>query len=236
MLPRWAAQKLSFWAQTLAVLTTPCSVLVRWVISTTPVAVPFWVMRIQVDYSVAKVRHCMVGLASATCKMTPIGSSIDATILTMQHSVLDWSTGSPTVLRAAPVAAAALPVVIEQAVEPEPKEPAPALPLQIPFVYFEFDKSDLSIEAKSELDEFAGQIVDSNLQLMVEGHTDWIAPEAYNMSLSVRRAEAVANYLEGQGIAGERLTIMGYGETRPVSDNNTADGRALNRRAEILVR
>jgi len=139
-------------------------------------------------------------------------------------------------VEARPVAAAALPVVTEQAVEPEPKEPAPALPLQIPFVYFEFDKSDLSIEAKRELDEFASQIVDANLQLMVEGHTDWIAPEAYNMSLSVRRAEAVANYLEGQGVARERLTLMGYGETRPVSDNNTANGRALNRRAEIIVR
>jgi outer membrane protein OmpA-like peptidoglycan-associated protein len=56
------------------------------------------------------------------------------------------------------------------------------------------------------------------------------------MSLSLRRAEAVYNYLASKDIAPERMTMMGYGETRPISNNNTATGRALNRRAEIHIR
>ena len=72
--------------------------------------------------------------------------------------------------------------------------------------------------------------------LQVEGNTDWIADEAYNMSLSVRRAENVANYLVSKGVERDRVSTVGYGETRPASDNDTAEGRALNRRAEIVIK
>ncbi len=138
---------------------------------------------------------------------------------------------------ALPAIAAAAPVVTQKSVEPPepPEEPTPFKPLQVPFVYFEFDEAVLSPEATDKLDEFAGQVLDTDMQLEVAGHTDWLAPEAYNMSLSVRRAEAVANYLESRGIGRDRLTTMGYGETRPISSNDTEEGRTLNRRAEIIV-
>ncbi|MFK7862301.1 MAG: OmpA family protein [Granulosicoccus sp.] len=137
-------------------------------------------------------------------------------------------------------AVAAAPVVIQQATtsEPEtpPSEPMVFKPVQAPFIYFDIDSSTLTPESSEKLDVFAEQVMDDNLQLQVDGHTDWIAPEAYNMSLSVRRAEAVANYLESKGIPRERITTMGYGETRPISNNNTVEGRALNRRTEIQLR
>ena len=141
------------------------------------------------------------------------------------------SAGALPVVAAAPVVASALPEP-KQAVE----EPMDFKPLQIPFVYFEFDDAVLSPEATTKLDEFAGEVVDNELQLLIEGHTDWIAPEAYNMSLSVRRAEAVANYLESRGVSRDRLTTIGYGETRPISSNKSEESRALNRRSEIVVR
>lgn len=140
----------------------------------------------------------------------------------------------------APPALAAASVVPEQ----EKSTPAPVVPdepmmfkpVQAPYIYFMVDESTLTPEASEKLDTFAELVKDNDLQLQVEGHTDWIAPEAYNMSLSVRRAEAVANYLESRGVARERLTTMGYGETRPISSNDTEEGRALNRRSEIQMR
>ena len=136
----------------------------------------------------------------------------------------------------APVAVAKLPEVQEKPVmavqEPEQKV---FRPIQTPFIYFAFDKSDLSQQSTAQLDTLAEQLVDNDLQLRVEGHTDWIAPEAYNISLSVRRAEAVANYLVSRGIARNRISTVGYGETRPISNNNTVEGRTLNRRSEIQL-
>jgi len=141
--------------------------------------------------------------------------------------------------RAEPVVAAAIPAVVEQ-VESAPKAAAPSEPkmfkaLQAPYIYFGVDDSVLTAESEKKLDGFAEQLKDSNLDLMVEGHTDWIAREAYNMSLSVRRAESVANYLESKGISRERMTTVGYGEKRPISNNDTFEGRALNRRTEIQL-
>jgi OOP family OmpA-OmpF porin len=67
----------------------------------------------------------------------------------------------------------------------------------------------------------------------VGGHTDSVGTDAYNQGLSERRAMAVKDYLVGKGVDGSRLSSMGYGESSPVASNDTADGRALNRRVEL---
>lgn len=118
-------------------------------------------------------------------------------------------------------------------VAPEPPAVAPVVP---PLVYFEFDQSNINAEDAAKLDAFAVAMLENDLEIMIDGHTDWIAPEQYNMSLSIRRAEAVYNYLASKGLATERMTTMGYGETRPISSNDTANGRALNRRVELRIR
>lgn len=69
----------------------------------------------------------------------------------------------------------------------------------------------------------------------VEGHTDSIASEAYNQTLSERRAEAVADWLAAHGVDRQRLRTVGWGESRPVATNDTPSGRQQNRRVEVII-
>ena len=73
----------------------------------------------------------------------------------------------------------------------------------------------------------------SGLMVEVAGHTDSVGAESYNQSLSERRAKAVKSYLVERGIDADRLTVRGYGESEPVADNATKEGRAENRRVEL---
>lgn len=72
-------------------------------------------------------------------------------------------------------------------------------------------------------------------QLDVIGHTDSTGNDEYNMTLSQRRANSVASYLENRGIPGNRLSVIGMGEGQPIADNNSAAGRAQNRRVELYI-
>jgi OOP family OmpA-OmpF porin len=101
-------------------------------------------------------------------------------------------------------------------------------------VLFDFDKSVVKPEWYQLLDEVTDIMnANSGLRIILEGHTDSIGSESYNMGLSKRRAEAVKAYLEGKGISPDRLASVGYGEEKPVADNSTKEGRALNRRTEL---
>jgi outer membrane protein OmpA-like peptidoglycan-associated protein len=99
-------------------------------------------------------------------------------------------------------------------------------------VLFALNAADLSRESKGILDAVASFMKgDPSVKLTIEGHTDNIGGEKFNLDLSRRRAESVKNYLRQQGgIAGDRLTAKGLGMSRPVATNKTADGRAFNRR------
>lgn len=103
-------------------------------------------------------------------------------------------------------------------------------------VLFGFDKSSLSVEAKANLDKLVSVLnsyPDTDIQ--IQGHTDSQGSEAYNKKLSVRRAGAVSDFLRNNGIATNRISIKGYGETVPKYDNTTADGQSQNRRVEFLI-
>ncbi|SBS25319.1 putative lipoprotein YiaD precursor [Marinomonas aquimarina] len=71
--------------------------------------------------------------------------------------------------------------------------------------------------------------------LMITGHTDSTGSEAYNQTLSLKRADSVRTYLSGQRVAGNRLSTMGMGESSPICDNSTSQGRTCNRRVEINI-
>jgi OOP family OmpA-OmpF porin len=74
----------------------------------------------------------------------------------------------------------------------------------------------------------------TSFSFSVEGHTDSVGSETYNSSLSAQRAEAVKAYLIGQGVSPEKLKTVGHGESAPVADNESEDGRQRNRRVELI--
>jgi OOP family OmpA-OmpF porin len=108
-------------------------------------------------------------------------------------------------------------------------------------VHFAFDKYNLTGYAQASLD---GDVTTINklsgsypgLKVDVSGHTDWIGTDAYNQALSERRATAVKDYLVRKGVDAGRIRTYAYGESQPVAPNTTAEGRALNRRAEISTK
>jgi OOP family OmpA-OmpF porin len=103
-------------------------------------------------------------------------------------------------------------------------------------VLFEVDKSDLSPEAAQRIGKLVGVLKSVNIDgAGVEGHTDSTGSDAYNQTLSENRARTVMNYLISQGVPAARLRSQGFGETMPVADNTTAEGRAKNRRVEIKI-
>lgn len=126
----------------------------------------------------------------------------------------------------------------EEAPPPPPEAPPPpptSKKLVLRGVHFDFDKYNLRPEAKPILDE-AAKILNENPELSVEvqGYTDSIGTDAYNLALSDRRANTVKDYLVSQGVAASRLTVEGFGEADPVATNDTEEGRAQNRRVELV--
>jgi len=104
--------------------------------------------------------------------------------------------------------------------------------------HFAFESDVLADEAKPKLDALAERLKKENVgvYLEIEGHTDSSGPEQYNMQLGLRRAEAVRRYLNSEhGIPLHLMSVISYGESRPVADNGTREGRAANRRVEIRV-
>jgi outer membrane protein OmpA-like peptidoglycan-associated protein len=99
---------------------------------------------------------------------------------------------------------------------------------------FASNSAELTDADKASLDETAANL--TRLKFMagtVEGHSDNTGSDAYNQGLSERRAKAVADYLQGKGIAVGRLNAVGFGESQPVADNATREGRAQNRRVVL---
>jgi outer membrane protein OmpA-like peptidoglycan-associated protein len=101
-------------------------------------------------------------------------------------------------------------------------------------IFFETGKANLKKESNLELDRLYNYMAENpNLNLEVSGHTDDVGADEMNLRLSQRRAASVCNYLLKKGIAKERLSSNGFGETKPVVPNNSASNRAKNRRVEI---
>ena len=99
---------------------------------------------------------------------------------------------------------------------------------------FAFDQYELTPEAKMGLDEnLEGLSSQPDLSIVIQGYTDSIGTEDYNQKLSEQRAQAVYEYFISKGVSPERMQTVGYGESRPVADNSSDQGRALNRRTEI---
>jgi outer membrane protein OmpA-like peptidoglycan-associated protein len=104
-------------------------------------------------------------------------------------------------------------------------------------VLFDFDKTAVKPDGAKILDRLVEFMKENpNRGADLEGHTDSIGADQYNLGLSEKRATAVREYLVKKGVDSKRLTTRGLGETKPIADNKTKDGRAKNRRVEIKVR
>lgn len=103
-------------------------------------------------------------------------------------------------------------------------------------ILFDFDEATLRPASEAELTKLAvilNKYPDTNI--LLEGHTDAMGSDEYNLNLSRLRAQSVSAFLSSQAVTATRLTIMGYGESQPIATNDTEEGRQLNRRVEVAV-
>lgn len=108
--------------------------------------------------------------------------------------------------------------------------------LTIGELLFAFAKADLSSKADKNVDKLATFLKKyPNRNVLIEGHTDNIGSEEYNLDLSQRRAESVKEKLIRNGVGPDRITTVGYGEKYPAVSNDTDENRALNRRVEVII-
>jgi outer membrane protein OmpA-like peptidoglycan-associated protein len=119
--------------------------------------------------------------------------------------------------------------------------PPPAPPMKKKIVLrgvnFDFDKYNIRPDAVPILEQACKTLKEEpSISVSCDGYTDWIGSEAYNQKLSERRANAVREWLVKCGIPSSRLTARGFGKTNPVASNETAEGRAQNRRTELVVK
>lgn len=103
-------------------------------------------------------------------------------------------------------------------------------------ILFQFDKSDITAESQKNIAELA-RILNKykDTEVLVEGHTDAVGTDEYNLELSEKRAQSVKNSLVTSRVKASRIITMGYGESQPVTSNDTVEGRSQNRRVEIAI-
>jgi outer membrane protein OmpA-like peptidoglycan-associated protein len=103
-------------------------------------------------------------------------------------------------------------------------------------IFFDFDSDSLKPTSYPELDLLTDLLFDNPfLKISINGHTDSIGSELYNNTLSEERARAVRNYLIEKRIEPFRLSYKGFGASQPIKSNDTPEGRAINRRTEIII-
>ncbi|MCF8378119.1 MAG: OmpA family protein [Bacteroidales bacterium] len=135
-----------------------------------------------------------------------------------------------------------LEAVTEEAFMEESSDSIMAKALTIPSdfaVYFEFDKDEIIPNPQNDtgFEAFIDYLIfESDALVEITGHADWTGPEDYNYRLGLRRANSVLVHFQKLGINDKNLSLKSEGELNPVADNNSKEGRAKNRRAEITIK
>jgi outer membrane protein OmpA-like peptidoglycan-associated protein len=140
---------------------------------------------------------------------------------------------APTAVEGPPAAREHPPALSEP--ESKPLEPPPAR-LRLPLLHFEFAGTRLTPDSELRLAEIVAELRKRpDERVEVAGHADALGSKSYNQELSLRRARAVADRLVAAGIDAARLQTRGYRDIRPLTDNHSRQGRAMNRRVELVV-
>jgi len=184
--------------------------------------------------------------------MTQIGLGIRAEGVSFDEDVryaqlgLMYRTGRKQAIVRPKLAAAPEPKPVAAAAAPPPPPPPVYVPEPDPCdglsgvlegVNFHNDSAELTDQSTLTLNDVAYTLSNCNqTQVEISAHTDSVGSENYNQSLSERRAQSVADYLDARGIDRNRLNPTAFGETSPIDTNDTADGRARNRRVELYAR
>jgi outer membrane protein OmpA-like peptidoglycan-associated protein len=198
-------------------------------------------------HPVAPPARLVEGAAIGTLVGAGIGCGIAASI--DDDDPTSYAIGCPT---GAVVGALAGAVIAEKTYRPPPPPPVVQRPVEVPppppppapkprqrlvlrGVHFDFNKSNIRPEDEPVLDEAVRTLKEeSDVRLYVDGYCDVIGGDEYNQALSERRAQSVVTYMEKAGITPGRLTPRGFGKTHFVADNSTDQGRAQNRRVELV--
>ena len=136
-------------------------------------------------------------------------------------------------LGAAAIAPVKAPVIKTAEIVETPRGPS----LTLDNVLFDFEQSNLRPEARDTVSKAVAYLnANPDRTALVEGHTDHTGDEQFNQGLSVQRSESVRDALISQGISTSRIKTTGLGETNPIADNSTLEGRQSNRRVEIILK
>ena len=192
---------------------------------------------------------------SDSCPRTPAGTEVDARGCAIVRDgdgdgIVDHADACPRSPRGSEVDARGCPLDGDRDGVPDSTDRCPATPagtevqadgcaprvLSLDGVNFETASADLTASSRGILDGVARTLVENpGIRAEVAGHTDSAGRLEFNTALSQARAESVMRYLVAAGVAADRLTAHGYGPSEPVASNDTADGRAQNRRVELRV-
>jgi outer membrane protein OmpA-like peptidoglycan-associated protein len=175
------------------------------------------------------------GIAAANNKNDDTGYVIGCPVGVVAGAIIGGVIGYVLTPEAPMVAQAAPPPPPPPPAPPPPPPPPPAERIILRGVHFDFDRANIRPDAVPILNDAADILNQhSNVTVDVDGYCDSIGAYPYNLKLSVRRADSVANYLETKGIPANRLVTHGYGKTHFVATNATSEGRAQNRRVELV--
>jgi len=175
----------------------------------------------------------LLGLIVTGCAKRPATTSAAAPAPAAPPSTAPPSTPAPTLAPAAP--APTTPAPAAPVARPSPKEFMPNAALKD--VFFDFDKYDIRPGDAKTLDANAAWLkTNADNLLLIEGHCDERGTNEYNLALGERRAKATMNYLVSQGVQANRITIISYGEERPVCTEKNESCWSKNRRGHFLVK
>jgi OOP family OmpA-OmpF porin len=182
------------------------------------------------------------GYVFSTDHINPVRSTYGACVRTNDWRPEDATKECNPELLPKPVAAAPAPVA-EPAPAPEPAPVVAVAPTKKEMTFpeaalFAFDKSDLTSAGKDKIKEYREQAkeeLSSAISIKIIGHMDSTGTAEYNKQLSLKRAEAVRDYLIELGGDPKKMEVVGMGEEQPIADNKTAEGRAQNRRVVVEV-